>query len=290
MFRTRVSQHLTHYLAQNTRATSVSTLKHYRVTFKQFDTFLQRRARLRDLTDENLAAFMRYICDKGRAVPTVNQKRHYICAFWRWCAKTGLVKRWPTVHAMPEPELIPDAWSLRDLARIFHSCKSQRGVIEGVNAANWWYSIHLFWYYHGERLGASLSAKWSDYDGETLLIPAANRKGRQKAMIYQLVPDVMREINKIRHPRRELIWPWKPGRCFWYQYRWRIIETAGVPYIRGKSGPQKMRRSYASHLEAAGGDATLGLRHSRSSLTRQSYIDPRIAKERNQSILLPKVG
>ena len=46
----------------------------------------------------------------------------------------------------------------------------------------------------------------------------------------------------------------------------------------------------ANSSEAAGGDATKGLRHSSSSLTRKSYIDPRIAKEKNQSVLLPIVA
>ncbi len=290
MFHRKASAHLARYLSQNTRVTSSSTLKHYRVTFAQFSEFLHHPTHLCDFTDENLTGFMQTMRDQGRAIPTVNQKRHYICAFWRWCAKRGLVRRWPTVQPLPEPELIPDAWSLIELRRIFDACRAQRGLIEGVAAAHWWYSIHLFWYYHGERLGASLAAKWSDYDGEMLYIPGPVRKGGVKGMLYEMMPPEKDAIEAIRAPRRELIWPWRTRSCFWYAYRTRIIETANVTYVRGKSGPQKMRRSYASHLEAAGGNATLGLRHSRSSLTRKSYIDPRIAKEKNQSELLPKVG
>lgn len=291
MFRSEsAATHLVKYLAQNTRVTSNSTLKHYRVTFAQFSQFLGHSTKLRDLTDENLAAFMQHLRQQGRAIPTVNQKRNYICAFWRWLAKKNLVKQWPTIKPYPEPEQIPAAWFLSELQRIFRACKSQRGTIEGVNAAGWWYSIHLFWYFHGERLSATLAAKWSDYDGSTLLIPAEVRKGGTKAILYDLVPQVSAAIDRIRRPTRELIWPIKPGSCFWYQYRTRILRTAGLPYVPWKSGPQKMRRSYASHLEAAGGNATLGLRHSRSSLTRKSYIDPRIAKEKNQSELLPRVG
>jgi hypothetical protein len=38
-----------------------------------------------------------------------------------------------------------------------------------------------------------------------------------------------------------------------------------------------MRRSFASHLHAAGGDATKALHHSTRSVTINHYIDPRIA-------------
>jgi hypothetical protein len=40
--------------------------------------------------------------------------------------------------------------------------------------------------------------------------------------------------------------------------------------------PQKMRRSHASHLKAAGGDATASLMHESDSTTRKSYLDPSI--------------
>ena len=35
-----------------------------------------------------------------------------------------------------------------------------------------------------------------------------------------------------------------------------------------------MRRSFATHLEAAGGNATQALHHSARSLTERSYLDP----------------
>lgn len=283
----RIDKALKLYLAHNTRVTSESTLNHYHITMRQYQALCGTR--LRHLNDDNLVRFMRWLKDSGRAPATVNQKRDYVCAFWRWLAKRGYVRRWPTVAAIREPEVIPEAWTIGQLDKILDACGAQTGLVDGVQAAAWWTSIHLFWFYHGERLSATLSALWKDYDGRTLLIPAHVRKGGQKAMLYQLIPQVQEAIERIRHPERELIWPWTP--CdFHYHYNRRILKTAGLIRTRGKSGPHKMRRSFASHLEAAGGDACKALKQSKSSLTRKSYIDPRIAKPVNQSTLLPRVG
>ena len=132
----QIDSALTDYLAVNTRVTSDSTRKHYDITFRQFDQFLGRRARLRDLTDDHLAGFMCHLLDRGRAIPTVNQKRHYVCAFWRWCARKNRVSFWPTVQPLIEPETFPDAWTLDELGRIFAACKDQEVLSYGCVARN----------------------------------------------------------------------------------------------------------------------------------------------------------
>ena len=284
----RIEKALEKYLKSNTRVTSTSTVNHYHVTLRQYQVVCGRS--LRHLTDDNLAAFMRWVLSEGSSPATVNQKRDYICAFWRWCAKRGYVRRWPTVQAIPEPERVPEAWTLEQLEQLFAACRRQNGSICGIPAGDWWYSIHLWWYYTGERVCASLSVRWDHYDGSTILVPAECRKGGQKAMVYEMLPQMARTLEEISQPQRDLIWPWEQHIATFYNHYHRLLENADLPYRRWKSGPQKMRRSYASHLEAAGGNATLGLRHSRSSLTRKSYIDPRIAKGKNQSELLPRVG
>lgn len=284
----RIKAALERYLATNMRVTSKSTLKHYHVTLEQYQRVAGKN--LRHLSDENLARFMRWLGDNGRAPATVNQKRNYVCAFWRWCAKKNLVRRWPTVAPVKEPERIPEAWTMNQLSQLFSACKCQTGYLSGVPASRWWHSLHLWWYYTGERVCASLAARWTNYDGTQILIPAEARKGGCKTMVYQLVPDLRVAIERIRRPERELIWPWEKHIASFYNAYHRLLRDADLPYQRWKSGPQKMRRSYASHLEAAGGDATLGLRHSKSSITRDSYLDPRIATAKNQSELLPKVG
>ena len=47
-----------------------------------------------------------------------------------------------------------------------------------------------------------------------------------------------------------------------------------------------MRRSFASHLEAAGGNATDALQHSSRRVTKESYLDERIVKSEAPNRLL----
>ena len=63
---------------------------------------------------------------------------------------------------------------------------------------------------------------------------------------------------------------------FYIRYK-KLVLAAGLTYERGKTGPQKIRRSFASYIAAEGGDPTAALRHSDTRVTIESYIDPTIA-------------
>ena len=73
----------------------------------------------------------------------------------------------------------------------------------------------------------------------------------------------------------------------WYHRNYkRLLKQAGLPYVPWKSGNQKVRRSFASHLEAQGGDATEALAHSERGLTKKSYLDPKIVGTKPTNELL----
>lgn len=99
--------------------------------------------------------------------------------------------------------------------------------------------------------------------------------------------DTLAALERIREPARDLIFPWRLHRSTFYHHYRRLIERAGLSYTR--SGPQKMRRSFASHLEAAGGNATAALQHCNRSVTLKSYIDPRIVRPEAAWRKLPKI-
>jgi hypothetical protein len=62
-----------------------------------------------------------------------------------------------------------------------------------------------------------------------------------------------------------------------------LVLDAGLEYVPRKSGPQKMRRTFASHLEAAGGSETKALKHTDRRVTEESYLDPRIAETHQEN-------
>jgi integrase len=109
-------------------------------------------------------------------------------------------------------------------------------------------------------------------------------------MVYPLKPETVDALRLIRSPRRSRIFeicpetvPLERSREVFYKKYRRLVKDAGLPYVKGKSGPQKMRRTFASFIEAAGGNATRALKHTDRRVTEQSYLDPRIAEQHHEN-------
>ena len=70
-------------------------------------------------------------------------------------------------------------------------------------------------------------------------------------------------------------WPYS------YTYLWteygRLLRLAGLP-SDAKSKFHRIRKTAASYAEAAGGNATAMLRHSKREVT-EAYLDPRICQQ-----------
>jgi integrase len=267
------------FLPQRTKITTEATVKHYGRSFKMFGQCLGKIPKLEDLTDHNVGTFLRWLVNekKVKAV-TANGYAQRLLALWNWAAKVRLVERFPTICSLPEPEVIPRAWSKEQLADLIRACHRAQGTFEGIRAADWWLAFHHVLWDCGERSGAIRALRWDMLDAKTghLSVPAEIRKGGQKAMVYHLKPSTMERLEAIRLPVRDLIFPMKDRSTFWKKYR-RLVESAGLPYTPHKSGPQKMRRTFASYIKAAGGDPTRALRHSTTRVTDDSYLDPAIA-------------
>ena len=196
------------------------------------------------------------------------------------------MEEFPDVEKMPEPDRMPTSWSQEQLARLFEACANQNGTIGGVKACDWWTAIHAVWWDTGERTGGTLQIEWEHFDPASgqLWLPGNIRKTGKRAF-YRLKPQTVAAIELIRAPERKLIFefPWDIG-TFYRRYT-RLLKDAGLPSGR-ENKPQKMRRSFASHLEAAGGNATDALMHSSRTLTNKSYLDLRVVKREAPNKLL----
>lgn len=107
-------------------------------------------------------------------------------------------------------------------------------------------------------------------------IPAELRKGKKRDRLYKLATDTVEALRAMQMPElgRRKIWPWPYNRTYlWSRYK-RLLESAGLPSGRTRKF-HCIRRSVASHFEAAGGNATELLGHSTRSVT-LAYLDPRI--------------
>jgi integrase len=235
---------------------------------------------------------MRSLRKDGLAMPTINGYVTKLRAFWNWCAKKGIVELFPTIEDFPEPQSIPEAYDQEEFQRLIAATKLMQGEVMGLKASEWWYALHLVAFDSGERSSALLNLRWAHYDegDATLAVPAEIRKGGRKPMLYRLKPSTVKALRRLQRPGAKIVFPW-PGHIgtFYNHYR-KLLDLAGLPYVSHKSGLQKVRRTFASHIEAAGGNATQALSHTSRRVTEKSYIDPRIAKEPSHNDLLFDVG
>ncbi len=280
-----------YYLPAKQSIASEKSVKKYASVFNSFGRHVGHVVTLDDLTDEKIGSYMRELRRTGRAARTANGYRSKLLALWSWCARKRLVENFPTIEKMPEPRALPTAWTVEDLHKLLAGCERMPGTVGDIPAPDWWRTLHYVAWDTGERTGALLALTWQMLDLKTgqLAVPAEFRKGGKKPMLYRLKPATLQMLSVIREPERELVFPF-PQKCMFY-YRYRLLlKLAGLPYLRYKSALQKMRRSFATHLEAAGGNATDALSHALRSDTVNSYLDPRLIYKTPPNELLFALG
>lgn len=265
------------YFPLNPRIRSAETRRQYAFALADFAAALGRPARTGDLTDGNVSRLLSHLRTRGLAAKTCNERAGRILAIWRWLYHQRQIDVWPLPQSLAVPRRVPLAWTRAELDALLTACRGQRGAIAGVRAALWWSSLHLVLWDSGERISALLACRWDYLSGEHLSIPAECRKGQTEDRVYRLSQPSLDLLGIIRFPQRPQIWPWPYHPLYlWQRYR-ALRRAAGLPTDR-RSSFHRMRRSVASHFEAAGGNATELLGHSDRKLTRSSYIDPRICE------------
>jgi integrase len=249
---------------------SVRLLNH---AVTQFSRWLGHAAALDDLDDLTVSQFL---AARGQKISaqTVVRERSAIVAIWNLAQARGLVRLRPCVLPERVPEKTPRAFTADELTRLFKACGQVRGFVGPIKAGIWFQALCGVLFATGERITAMLRVQRDCWRRPWLSVPAAIRKGGRKAMTYQLPPDVADLIDAAsKHEGPALLW-W-PASDTALRKRWKVItRRAGL----GDSSDVQfhaLRKSYASHLDAAGGSAKDGLGHSSEAVTRR-YLDPRI--------------
>jgi integrase len=275
-----------HFAPLFLRGRSPRTKALYESTIRTFSRHLGRLATLDDLTDDTATRFLSALCDDGYSPYTINKERDNLLAMWRFACRKGLVRLWPDVPPEIEPERVPQAWTEAEMTRLFIAIDRLKGWVAGVSAAAWWRALHLVAWDSGERISALMDVQWETVDlpGGWLLVPAAVRKGGKTDRLYKLADDTVAALYAIRFPPRDELFPWPFNRTYLWQKYEPILKAAGLPVNR-HSKFHRIRRSVASHFEAAGGDATKLLGHSTRKVTK-AYLDPRIVPEKQACDLL----
>lgn len=266
----------TYYFPRNLEIRSPDTKRQYAFALNDFGRALGRPPRLSDLNDESITVLLTHLRDR-MAPRTANERAGRLFALWRFLADHGQIKTRPISQSLHVPRKTPWAWTDDELVRLMNECRRVPGFVGDVPAGWWWVSLHRVLWCSGERISALLGCRWEWLSEEWLTIPAETRKGQTEDRTYRLDPETVESLEIIRRPKRDLIWPWHLHRAeVWKHYK-RLRQRAGLASDR-RSSFHRMRRSVASHFEAAGGNATELLGHSDRRLTKASYLDPRFAK------------
>lgn len=278
------------YFQLNPTINDDKTRYQYRLALKHFCLAIGRPATLGDLNDDNLARMARWLLDTKRAPKTANERCGRIATLWRFLARRGRVSGWPALAKIPEPIRTPVAWLKPELDKLFGTVSRLDGFLGAHPRRDWWRALLLVAWDSGERIGALLEIRWDHISQDWLMVPAEIRKGKRKDTQHRLAPDTLEALAAIRKPARELIFEWPLDKHYIYKAYEQILIRAGLPHDR-RSKFHKIRRSVASHYEAAGGNAMRLLGHT-SRKTTQGYLDPRIVKTTQAVDLLfrPEAG
>lgn len=249
----------------------------------QFSRTLIRHAEVVDLTEHNLVRHATRRIHQGRAAATVAGEQFKLLALWRFACRQGYLQKWPTVPSVKQPLRVPRAWTQSELATLFKSLDYAQPV-GTLNGKLWWRALFLFLYDSGERISAALSVEWANVDlqGLTVYIPAEERKGGAADRLYHIHPETAAALNELPRERRPFWFPFCEGTL--YHRLGRMLLAVGLPSDR-RSKFHRIRRTTASHYEAAGGNATELLGHTSRKVTR-TYLDPRIVRPPNAVDLL----
>lgn len=248
-----------------------------------------------------LASVATHRIQQGASVATVNKGIRCFRSLLRYAVTAGHISTPVNVTTIRENRTEPRAFLITEIEQILAVCQTldQKGWrrIATVPASIWWGSLIRATYETGGRIGAMLAVRSRSIDtaSQSILLPADHQKQKvaQRIKVSARTLDLMIESHPLD---RELIWQITdhinrqrvPSSVF-RQFR-KICQWAELDLASGTGSLfHRLRKSNASYLEAAGGDATRQLGHSSHAVTAR-YLDPRIVGKISGVDLIPTIG
>lgn len=270
------------YRPHKLRFKQPDTIYKWRLEMDRFDAFLKRPALIVDLNDVTVGDAAEWVMAKTGLGLSVESTRGFLSRIrklWDFLARKRIVDEFPTIENLRKQKRVPRAWTQSQLCSLWAVLTRWPGHFGDIAASDWLCSLHAVLWATSERIGALLQLRWDNVDlpGGFITLQPDIRKGRQVGRTYRLNAQAIEWLSRIQTPARDLVWPW-PYRYgyLWTKYR-DVLRCAGLPQGRERMF-HCMRKSHASHLEAAGGNATESLGHGDRATTIDSYLDPSIAK------------
>ena len=271
------------------RSRRPNTKRLYRTTLRFFNEHLGRKATVADLNDATVSGFAARRLADGLAKRSVNKDLFNLLALWRWLHKKRYVKAWPDVEMERPPVRVPIALTRNELSRLADAIKLEQADVGDVAGPKFWLALMLVIWNTGERIGAVMQLTWDRVDLASgwVRFSAEDRKGATADNALPIAGYTVASLRAIKRSDGPVFrWPYSP--TYIYRRLAKIMLRAGLPDNRNYKF-HVVRKSVASHYEAAGGNATELLGHTSRKVT-LAYLDPRIVKRVSAVDLLFRLG
>lgn len=274
------------YLSENPNIHSVHTERLLETSCKHFGTYLGREPAVADFTDRLVVGYMKHRQKLGRAPATVERETAKLMCLWRFAASCGFVAP-ARMRIEKVPVAEPIAFLKREVRLLFREARRYPSPIAGVSGAVMLTALlHVTWD-TAERIGAlceverndiQIVTSWLGVSGAWITIRSRKNGGRQlvRKLRRSTAVALKRHLAQCDHK--------KPfgfvHRGTWYYHLARLLKQAGLPTSR-RHKFHCLRRSHASYLHAAGGNAQESLDHADASTTQRHYFDSRITRTKH---------
>jgi integrase len=264
------------YIECNANIGSNGTAQLYRFSVRHFEKFLGRPPSVADLSDGQLAAYMRHRKKLGRMPTTINNEAKKLLALWRYAAAPPrLLVPPPTVQVPRLSPATPHAYLRSELRRMFRTARKSNRVIGGVPVPIYYTALLSVVFDSGERIAAIIKTERGDYDLRGRWVTLRHRKHEGQIVRKRLRRSTIRAVKKLfaAHDNESPFGYVHISTVYYHQNA--IQEDAGLS-VSDRRKFHAIRKSHASYLHAAGGDSTESLGHSSDEITRRVYHDPQI--------------
>lgn len=264
------------YIQKRLKGKSPNTTRLYRHSINSFARTIGHEPELVDLTDDNIERHMWKIVQRGGSPASANKDHGQLTALWRFASNNRIIDTWPNVRTLQEVERVPMGWLPDECNQLLQSAACEGGFIATVPARIWWESLIRILLDTGERIGAVRSLKHEHFQGRWILIPAELRKSGKRDKLYEIQPGTVEIVQTLieKNSENDSLFPWDRCETYIYNRYKAILKRAKLPTDR-RSKFHRIRRTVASAVAGAGGDASAALDHA-SPRTTKKYLDPRI--------------
>ncbi len=271
------------YCAENPQVKSTETIRLLKSSVRQYVVYLKRPGIVADFTAENITSYIRYRRQAGKAESTIERESAKLMTLWRWAAGEGMIQP-PKIRIEKAQVDTPVCFLRCELRRLFKAARTYDRTIGGVSGDVFLLALLTTIWDTAERIGAVRSIHRTEFDvakrgvlSRRGWVTIRHRKRSGKTLVRPLRRSTAYYVRQLL-AATDAKQPFAiVDRSALYQHLDRVLERAGLPVDR-KHKFHCVRRSHASYLKRAGGDAQTSLGHADPATAQLRYYDPRVTE------------